>query len=733
MTYLFYRQCSLYYICYSGHHTDTFEHTEAPFDVEVFVSGFSSRVSGPGFGTRAGKTFLRLAKRYAALPKLMAMNGTVGTMNSAVVDSRSNSLQQEEDLLDLSSLPPRPDEITEESELKELERQLQELDTDTSSLYSSGSSVSSMSSNSSAQPQGGFSDNLQRFHANLEARLHPFWSSALGNRTVRLSVFSCNPDLHEAYKSPPLGAIADDEDAPQRQPIATREVQTAADGSFQMKFKLRWEDMCVHPGAVHIAFGDPRLEHELYVQAQLLPPPSRPPTPSSYSAYNNPNASSSQFFTRPSADVIPTVVTCISVPLTHTTIRLISDIDDTVKMSGVLQGARALFQNVFVKDLADGVIPGMGDWYTSMWRRGVRFHYVSNGPFELLPVVNEFIQLSHLPPGSIKLKSYAGRSLFNGLLSAPAERKRIGIVDVLDSFPDARFFLVGDSGEQDLELYASLAKERPHQILAIFIRDAGGDRSLPLEDPTGEKGMFGWGWGSSNGQVSAASSPTKMSFSEKDRAGSSSGSESPRVSPTRSFSDIQTPRPRTAPRHTGRSSTRTASYADTPGPSAYPYFAPSSSQTYGSPLDVYPGVMDSSIPITEEPSEMPTPTIPLPPAKVPLMATYPPSPSPPPYGTHPTPSPLAIPPRPGAYDSRISSRSSNMSSRMNSIGTLGSGPQGQVLSEPEKRQNELQTRVYRARMEVPRHIPLRVFRSPEECFEDAGVILDGLHLGVAGS
>lgn len=62
MTYLFYRQCSLYYICYSGHHTDTFEHTEAPFDVEVFVSGFSSRVSGPGFGTRAGKTFLRLAK-----------------------------------------------------------------------------------------------------------------------------------------------------------------------------------------------------------------------------------------------------------------------------------------------------------------------------------------------------------------------------------------------------------------------------------------------------------------------------------------------------------------------------------------------------------------------------------------------------------------------------------------------------------------------------------------------
>lgn len=56
--------------------------------------------------------------------------------------------------------------------------------------------------------------------------------------------------------------------------------------------------------------------------------------------------------------------------------------------------------------------------------------------------------------GSIKLRSYAGRSLFSGLLSAPAARKRAGVVDILDAFPDSRFFLIGDSGEQDLELYA---------------------------------------------------------------------------------------------------------------------------------------------------------------------------------------------------------------------------------------------------------------------------------------
>jgi phosphatidate phosphatase APP1 len=64
------------------------------------------------------------------------------------------------------------------------------------------------------------------------------------------------------------------------------------------------------------------------------------------------------------------------VPLTYSPIRVISDIDDTVKLSGVHCGARAVFHNVFVKDLEDNLIPGMGEWYSEMWRRGVRFHYV---------------------------------------------------------------------------------------------------------------------------------------------------------------------------------------------------------------------------------------------------------------------------------------------------------------------------------------------------------------------
>lgn len=94
------------------------------------------------------------------------------------------------------------------------------------------------------------------------------------------------------------------------------------------------------------------------------------------------------------------------------------------------------------------------------------------------------MRISDLPPGSIRLKSYNGRSFFNGLLSDPATRKRANVLEVLDGFPESKFILIGDTGEQDLELYATIASERPDQVLAVFIRDV---RNMALVDPTGSQ------------------------------------------------------------------------------------------------------------------------------------------------------------------------------------------------------------------------------------------------------
>ncbi|KAI0331653.1 hypothetical protein GY45DRAFT_1322007 [Cubamyces sp. BRFM 1775] len=691
---------------------------DAPFDIDVFVSGYACKLTGVGFNTRAGRTFLRLAKSFAALPKLpTAANGASATTPL----SRST-----EDLLAHTHLPPLPDEITEESEMEALDDRLRRLEFDAQSVDSGRSGLDSLSVESSSDSQSSYAhsaasttsfpgsgsgyphsngaplpppilsstnSDLQRWHANLEARLHPFWSSALTNRTVRISLYARDPSLYDSGDG--------DSASPERQPIMTRETLTAVDGSFQLKFSVPWEHMCVHPGAVHIAFGGQDLEQDMFVVAELLAPPSPVSSATGSSMPQGPPRYT------PPAYAPATTSTSISIPLSYSSVRVISDIDDTVKLSGIMGGARAVFYNVFVKDLRDSVIRGMGDWYTNMWRRGVRFHYVSNGPFELLPVVNEFLQISRLPPGSIRLRSYGGRSLFNGLLSAPALRKRAGVLDVLNHFPDARFFLVGDSGEQDLELYADVARERPAQILGIFIRDAiarGDGAPPPLDDPTGAQAFRLQGIDGGLPASAPASGGGVRGMGRRLTA---------RYGPSRSMSDAT---PEASPSSSYFSPSSSYSAADTrkapsPGesPARYDYF--------GSGSGSGPATRTHS-PITEEPGASPE------------MGVEPrrdvdgyggtPSSFPPP-GFARTPRATSSP---GSAEWRETTARWQPQPQQQQ-------QQQQGLSDAEKKRLELQTRLWKARLDVPPHIPIRIFREPEECVE-VDEILDRLQVRARG-
>ncbi|KAI0339414.1 hypothetical protein BDW22DRAFT_1336257 [Trametopsis cervina] len=634
------------------------------FDVELYVSGFASQASSAGFGTRSGRTFLYAAKLFAALPKIVAEDA----MNT-VTGQRPNDPAVDE-LIASMRLPPKPEDMNDDAEARALAEQMHDLGLDTSSLSTNESSAQSDTSS----VRSSSNSELQRLHKNLESRFLPFVSSSLAARPIKISIYAADPEEID-FKSPPLGAAPHDEDyASQRRPILTREVVTSPDGSFQTKILVPWEMICTHPAALHIAFGDPDIEHTIYIAADLMTATPRPAA----SGTQLPYAVRTPRIPR---NMPPVTTTFLQVPVTNTTIRLISDIDDTVKTAGILSGSKAAFYNVFVKDLAEGVIPGMGDWYTGMWKRGVRFHYVSNSPFELLPVINEFLTLSRLPPGSIKLRSYTGRRLLSELFKASAERKRAGIIDVLDHFPDGRFFLVGDSGEQDLELYATLASDRPQQVLGVFIRDASTwDSVKPLDDPTGEQVL-------------------KMSLTDganlARRASLAVGGGTP--SHNGSMPDIRLK--------------RTGSGRDVSN-GTYMTRKPKRLQSINCPPSAVPSLSEgvesdyftSSSPVSISPlSESPTASqLPSAWANVRQDSTA---------SSYSTPSTTG---RPGAFR-----QMSNGSIRV------------QQMTEAEKKQYELQTRVYKARSIMPKSIPLRVFRDPAECVETAE-ILEGLNMNVNG-
>lgn len=305
---------------------------------------------------------------FAALPKLPGQQDTPGSY------ATPDSAQSYPDYLRASSqLPALPDEMDEESEIAALERQFRDMEADdisTTSLPSDGLDPGASPVYPNRPPPNGVapteSSDLQRWHANLEARLHPFWSSALSSRTVRMSLYISDPLGSDSSNTTDESGYTDGSSREDRSSIVSQNVFTSADGAFQAQFVIPWETLCVHPGALQIIFSEPGTELDLFILAELMPPPSPANSGSSSPAYGP----------TPTYFPMPTTTCSIPVTLSYSKVRLISDIDDTVKLSHILSGARAVFHNVFVKELKENVIDGMGDWYTAMWERGVRFHYV---------------------------------------------------------------------------------------------------------------------------------------------------------------------------------------------------------------------------------------------------------------------------------------------------------------------------------------------------------------------
>jgi hypothetical protein len=105
----------------------------------------------------------------------------------------------------------------------------------------------------------------------------------------------------------------------------------------------------------------------------------------------------------------------------------------------------------------------------------------------------------------------------------------------------------------------------------------------------------------------------------------------------------------------------------------------------------------------------------------------------------PSPSTISPLPSPRAANLVYSGSNSSQTSISSLAGPNGSGKSGKFSRNPlrsssrnsftagmsaaEKRRYDLQMRVYKARNVVPREIPLRVFKKPEECMEETKAIL----------
>ena len=151
---------------------------------------------------------------------------------------------------------------------------------------------------------------------------------------------------------------------------------------------------------------------------------------------------------------------------------VISDIDDTIKISNVLE-KKELLENTFLRKFRP--VPGMADAYRKWASQGAVIHYVSASPWQLYPAIQEFLSKERFPDGSFTLRNFRvkDRTFFN-LFSSPEKSKAQAIEAILARYPDRKFILVGDSGEKDPEIYGALAGRYPEQVVRIYIRNVPG-------------------------------------------------------------------------------------------------------------------------------------------------------------------------------------------------------------------------------------------------------------------
>ncbi|MEX2174558.1 MAG: App1 family protein [Pirellulaceae bacterium] len=163
--------------------------------------------------------------------------------------------------------------------------------------------------------------------------------------------------------------------------------------------------------------------------------------------------------------------------LPATGLSVISDIDDTLKHSYVAC-KRTLLANTFLRRYE--AIAGMSDLFRQWAAKGAAFHYVSSSPWQLYGHLADHLAQEGFPDGSFHLRAFRLRDhLMRRLLMLRRSGKAAVIRGILQTFPQRRFVLVGDSGEIDPEIYGVLARRFPQQVAGIYIRQIEGPGDTP--------------------------------------------------------------------------------------------------------------------------------------------------------------------------------------------------------------------------------------------------------------
>ncbi len=159
-----------------------------------------------------------------------------------------------------------------------------------------------------------------------------------------------------------------------------------------------------------------------------------------------------------------------SIFISRSGISVISDIDDTIKDSNVLN-KKELIRNTFMRKFK--AVNGMPEFYRKLESQGSVFHYVSGSPWQLYQPISGFLRDERFPTGTVHLKYTSSRnsSIIDFVKGDQVEYKVKNIEAIMADLPHRKYILIGDSGESDPEVYTKIAERHKQNVIAVYIRD----------------------------------------------------------------------------------------------------------------------------------------------------------------------------------------------------------------------------------------------------------------------
>lgn len=177
----------------------------------------------------------------------------------------------------------------------------------------------------------------------------------------------------------------------------------------------------------------------------------------------------------------------IIIPSQTAKFGVISDIDDTIIHTGLTSRLKwQVVKNTIFKR-AENRIPleGAPEFYTKL-QHGKSgndcnpIFYVSHSPWNLYEYLELFLRANNFPKGPILLRDFVSpfKTMFRPKEIGEKPEKQKEILNILKTYPELPFILIGDSGERDPDIYIEIAEAHPERILAIYMRSVNHRKKM---------------------------------------------------------------------------------------------------------------------------------------------------------------------------------------------------------------------------------------------------------------